>query len=74
MSLKRKLRIISAGMFAAAVIFVLCALSNPGLGRTIYIGGFAFGAKQWRVCYAAYVLIMLSLFIASFFAKKKKDG
>ena len=74
MSLKTKLRIISAAMFAIAVAFVLCALSNPGLGRTIYIGSFAFGARQWRFCYAVYVIVMISLFIASFFVKKKKDG
>jgi len=72
MKLRTKLRVISLGMFAAAVAFVLCALSNPGLGRTIYIGGLKFGAEQWRVCYAVYVLVMLSLFIASFFVKNQK--
>lgn len=71
MSNRGKLRLISLGMFVIAVIFVLCALANPALGHTIYIGPFAFGAKQWRVCYAAYVLVMAALFLASFFVKKK---
>jgi len=72
MSTKVKLRICSLVMLIVAVIFVLCALSNPGLGRTIYIGGFKFGAEQWRICYAFYIVVMLGLFIASFLIKRKK--
>lgn len=70
---KRKLlRTISFLMLVAAVIFVVCALSNPALGRTIQIGSFTFGAEQWRMCYAIYVLVMVALFIASFFVDRKK--
>lgn len=67
------LRFVSLIMLIAAVIFVLCALSAPNLGRTVYIGDFAFGAKQWRVCYAVYAVVMIALFVASFFVKKS-DG
>ena len=69
--MKKKLRLISLTMFVIAVAFVLCALSAPNLGRTIYIGNYRFGAEQWRVCYAAYAIVMLTLFTASFFVKKK---
>ena len=70
---KRKiLRLISLVMFLIAVVFVFCALSNPTLGRTIYIGNFRFGAEEWRICYALYALLMVGLFAASFFVKDKK--
>ena len=70
--MKRKniLRLISLLMLIIAVIFVACALCCPTLGTTIYIGGFAFGAEQWRVCYAIYVFVMVALFGASFFVKE----
>ena len=69
--MKKRLRIISLLMFAAAVIFVLYALSHPECGSVIYIGSFRFGAEQWLICYKIYAVIMVSLFIASFFVKKK---
>ena len=69
--MKKKLRLISLTMLVIAVVFVLCALSAPNLGRTIYIGSYRFGAEQWRVCYAAYAIVMVVLFAASFFVKKK---
>jgi hypothetical protein len=59
-------------MLIVAIVFVLCALSNPQLGHVIYIGNLEFGAKQWRVCYLVYVIVMAALFIASFFVKKKR--
>ena len=43
------LRIVSLGMFVVAIIFIACALANPALGSTIYIGEFASGAEVWRV-------------------------
>ena len=70
--MKKIFRIISLIMLIIAVVFVVIALSVPTLGRTIYIGGYEFGAKQWHVCYAIYVIVMASLFIASFFVKEKK--
>lgn len=63
---RRILRLISLAMLIAAVVFVFCALSAPNLGQTIYIAGFGFGAKQWRICYAVYAIVMVSLFLASF--------
>lgn len=42
-------------------------LSAPNLGRVIYIGSFKFGAEQKRICYAIYVIVMVDLFVASFF-------
>jgi len=37
MKTKTKLRLISLAMFVVAVVFVICALSAPTLGKTIYI-------------------------------------
>ena len=71
MSKRKKLRLVSLVMFVIAVIFVFCALSNPGLGSTIYIGDWAFGAEQWRFCYRVYALVMIGLFGSSFFVKKR---
>ena len=72
MKTRKRLRRVSLLMLIIAVIFVFCALSNPALGRTIYIGSFAFGAEQWRVCYAIYALVMAGLFLASFFVKNQE--
>ena len=74
-SMKKKtiLRLISLAMLIIAVIFVACALCCPTLGTTIYIGSFAFGAEQWRICYALYVVVMIALFGASFFVKERAE-
>ena len=71
--LKKKiiLRLISFIMLIAAVIFIFCALSAPTLGTAVYIGSFYFGAAQWRICYLIYIILMISLFITSFFLKDK---
>ena len=74
MKARKTLRRISLVMLAVAVVFVFCALSAPNLGRTIYIGNFAFGAEQWRVCYAVYVIVMVGLFVGSFFGKKSEKN
>ena len=70
MSTRNKLRIAGLIMLIIAVIFVLIAVSAPTLGHVIYIGGLKFGAEQWRICYKAYVVVILALFAASFFVKK----
>ena len=72
MAKRHILRRISLVMLVIAVIFVFCALSNPQLGHAIYIGNFRFGADEWRVCYAIYVVVMMGLFVTSFFVKDKK--
>ena len=71
MSKKAILRLISLIMFIIAVVFVFIAISAPTLGKTIYIGDYAFGAEQWRMCYKIYAVIMIGLFVASFFVKNK---
>ena len=68
------LRIISLLMFVVAIIFIACALANPALGKTIYIGNIAIGAEVWRVFYAIYAIIMAILFILSFFVGKPTGG
>ena len=68
------LRIISLGMFVVAIVFIACALANPALGRTFYIGDIAIGAEVWRVFYAIYAVIMGILFVASFFVAKPVGG
>ena len=72
MKIRKLLRRISLAMLLIAVVFVFCALSNPALGRTIYIGRFAFGAEQWRVCYAIYTVLMVGAFLVSFFVKDQE--
>ncbi len=71
MKTKRILRLISLVMLIVAVVFIFCALSNPTLGKTIYIGNFVFGAEQWRFCYKIYASVMVGLFAISFFVKEK---
>ena len=72
MNKRKMLRIISLLMFIAAVVFMFCAISNPTLGRTIYIGSFRFGAEQWRFYYKVYAVVIVGLFGASFFVKNKE--
>lgn len=69
--MRKTLRIISLVMTVVAAVFVFCALSCPTLGRTVYIAGHAFGAAQWRVCYAVYAAVTVILFAASFFVGKE---
>ena len=69
MKKKTILLLISLIMLIIAVIFVTCALCCPTLGTTIHIGSFAFGAEQWRICYAIYIFVMAALFGTSFFVK-----
>ena len=68
------LRIISLIMFVVAIIFIACALANPVLGRTFYIGNIAIGAEIWRVFYAIYAIVMAILLILSFFVGKPVGG
>ena len=69
---RRALRLGSLVMLIVAVVFVLCALSNPGFGRVLYIGSIRIGADVKRIFYAAYVVVMVVLFCISFFVKGKK--
>ncbi len=71
--MKTRFRLISLVMFLFAVVFAAAALSNPALGRTIYIGTLRFGAEQWRICYLVYIITMIILFAASFFVQDRND-
>lgn len=59
-------RCISLSMLVIAAIFVACALANPALGRTIYIGDIALGVEVWHAFYALYVSVMIGCFLYSF--------
>lgn len=72
MKLYKTLRCVSLAMFVVAVVFVLYAISNPQLGRAIYIGNFRFSHDEWLACYMLYAVVMVGLFAASFFVKKKE--
>lgn len=72
MNVRIILRIISLIMLIVAVIFVICALLTPTMGSVFYIGKWEFGPDQWRVCYAIYAVIMIALFVMSFFIKTPK--
>lgn len=66
----RILRLAGVVMLAAAAIFVICALSDPTLGSTLYIGNFAIGAEVWRVFYIIYLLSAVVMLLASFVLKR----
>ena len=68
------LMIISLVMFVVAIVFIACALANPELDRTFYVVDIAIGAKMWRVCYAIYAIVMVILFVLSFFVGKPTEG
>ena len=70
MSTRNKLRLASFLMLVIAIIFVFIAISAPTLGQVIYIGSFEFGPDLWQICYGAYAVITLALFVASCFVKK----
>lgn len=72
MSKKVILRLTSLAMLVVAGIFVICALSNPALGSAFYIFGIRIGAQVWRMFYRFYVIVMVILFVSSFFVKKNK--
>ncbi len=72
MKARRTLRLISLIMLIVAVVFVFCALSNPALGKVLYIGSIKIGADIKRAFYAVYAIVMVALFGISFFVKDKK--
>lgn len=68
------LRWISLGMLSVAIIFIACALGNPGLGQTFYIGNIEISVEVWRAFYAIYAIVMGVLFVASFFVDVTPGG
>ena len=47
------------------------AVSAPTLGRVFYIGDFRVGQEEMRAFYRMYLIVMISLFVGSFFVPKK---
>ena len=72
MKAKTVLRLISLVMFLAAVVFVFIALNCPTCGSVFYIGNLRIGVDVWRAFYVFYVIVMVLLFLISFFLPKKK--
>ena len=70
---KKILRIISGVMLIIAVVFLSIALTHPELGRVFYIGDLRIGSAIWRVFYIIYAIIMVGLFIASFYVGKENS-
>lgn len=67
------LRLIALVMFLIAVVFVFCALSNPALGSAFYIFGIRIGADVWRAFYKLYAIVVVALFVISFFVKNRQQ-
>lgn len=66
------LRTVSLGMFVVAIIFIACALANPALGRTFYIGDIAIGAVVIGAAFfLAFELVICTGAILSKLDKKK---
>lgn len=73
MKRRTRLRLISGGMLLIAILFVLCALSNPQLGHVFYIGAFRVDAEVCRTFYKLYAAVMAGLFLLSFLVKDGKE-
>ena len=72
MKAKNVLRLVSLVMFIIAIVFLSCALAHPELGTVFYIGGLKIGSAIWRALYLVYAVIMVALFVGSFFVKDGK--
>lgn len=72
MKRRARLRLISALLLLIAILFVLCALSNPQLGHVFYIGSFRVDAEVCRAFYKLYAAVTAGLFLASFLVKDRR--
>ena len=70
---KKILRIISGVMLIIAVVFLSIALTHPEFGTVFYIGNLRIGAAIWRAFYLIYAVVMVGLFVASFFCSQEKN-
>lgn len=66
--MKKKLCIISLVMLVIAVMFVIIAFLSMGSTITLPLT-----VKQLRLFYKAYLIVMVLLFVASFFVKGKNE-
>lgn len=73
MSKKIILRVISLVMMIVAIVFVCCMMVCPTCGSVFYIGSIEIGPDEWWVFYKTYVVVMVGLFLISFFVKGKND-
>lgn len=74
MNARKTLRVISLVMFLVAIMFLLCAMSgSPGMVLPkICIGGVRITTvENARFFYKGYVVVMVILFVASFFVRGK---
>ena len=72
MSTKLVLRFCGLIMLLVAVIFLAYALTHPESGSVFYIGNIKIGSDVWRVFYVCYAVVMIFVFVASFFVKERK--
>lgn len=70
---KKILRIISGVMLIIAVVFLSIVLTHPEFGTVFYIGNLRIGAAIWRAFYLIYAVVMVGLFVASFFCRQEKN-
>lgn len=73
MNTKKFLRVTGVLMLIIAVIFVIAALGAPQLGRVFYIGAFKVDANVKRIFYLLYLIVAVTLLMASFVMKDKAD-
>ena len=73
MNTKKFLRVTGVLMLIIAVIFVIVALGAPQFRRVFYIGGFKVDANVKRIFYLLYLIVAVTLLIASFVIKDKAD-
>lgn len=66
------LRLISLFMLIVAVVFVICAMCCPTCCSVFYIGSFKVTVRVMHWFYNSYVIVMILLFLLSFFLPKKK--
>lgn len=66
--MKKKLRMTSLVMLVIAVIFVIIAFLSMDSTLTL-----PFTVEQLHAFYKTYLIVMILLFVASFFVKGKKD-
>ena len=64
-------RCFSGLMLVGAMAFLSYALTHPECGSVFYVFGVPIGSEIWRVFYVVYALVMIGLFIVSFFIRKK---
>lgn len=71
---KKVLRIISGAMLIVAIVYLSYALTHPEFGTVFYIGSLEIGPAIWRAFYLIYAVVMVGLFVASFFVGKEKSN